>query len=182
MHPSHNTFGRQSAMAHLVFASIVALLALAFFCIVGYQVLSAEGAAGEAASTLSGTIGQEEALQNANTLAEQTRSQRQTLATLPIPSGQGAAFIAEVEHLGVLSGTQSEITAVSATPSKSATPGSLSLTIAFSGSYTQIMRFIGLLETQPVSSSISALSLQYDPTAKTWNGTLSFSVLSFDTP
>ena len=168
----------------LRFAVVCFILAvtLGLFGFITFEALAARADASNSLQSLSGNLQQGEALKESSRLADSTKDQRQTLATLPIPKNGGASFISSIEALGTTAGVGASVSSVTATPPQGHTPGTLTLVAQFSGTFAACTRFAALVETMPQSLSVSSLSLQYDDTSGTWSGTMQISALSFDTP
>ncbi len=168
--------------AHLILASLFLAGALALFGIVVFQVSSSESAVVDASLSLADKRAQEQALESAVRVASETKTQRSALQNLVIPKGGSGAFIASVESLAAEAGVSSSVFSVDAQAPRGDTPGTLTLSVQYSGSYAGGVRFLRLVETMPASVSVSSFSLGYSTVSKKWEGTFQFSALSYDSP
>jgi len=174
--------GSLTSTAHVAVAGAVLALALTTFFAVSYGVRTTSSAAKEAADYLTSKLADQIIFAKAARTADLTREERANLSKHVIQKEGGAAFISLVESLGDTVGAPIQLTSVGTTPGDARAPGLFNLTLQFSGSYAACIRLVRLIETMPVSTSVSAMELSYDDTRGRWNGTVSISTLSFDIP
>lgn len=116
-------------------------------------------------------------------LASRTKIARAELFRLAIVRDGGvAAFISKLEALAAQARTRISIGSVSATAPSGGTPGNLALSVQITGSYSDCMRFLQLLETLPAALSLGSVTLSHNDAAQTWSMSLTLSVLSYDSP
>lgn len=171
---------RTLIIAAAVFAC--GILALAALVASALTVWRAQSDAADVGSLLLERSSKEKGLERAAAQARATVHERQMLAQHAIPEDGGAAFIESLDGLAKVSNVEAEIQSVNATEPAGFKPGTLLLSLRFSGTYQAADRFLRLLETRPEGVTISALSLAYDEASKHWSGTLSLAAISFDTP
>lgn len=162
-----------------------ALASAAAFAVCGgllYQVLALDASNAALDAALVDKTGEEHRLASVAHLAEATRASRAALSTLVIPTGGNAAFISSLEALGRATKTSAKTSSITAAAPSGTDPGSLSPVVSFSGSYGAVMRFVALVETEHAALLMSSLSLQYDEASTQWQGALTLSALSLDTP
>ncbi len=168
------------SLTRALVASALFVVALGGFAALAWVTYAAIGSASAAQAEVGNISAESDTLRRLALQAASSKEARTRLSELAIPPGGNVAFIGTVESLGKIARAGMTVSSVSAIAPAGAKPGKLELSIRFSGSYAQSLRFVKLLETLPLSLSISELSLQHD--GSSWAGTVSLSVLSLDTP
>ena len=145
-----------------------------------WMTFAVSGRAAAARAAVVQNAAKSEALQAMSREAVTTKDARALLEGFALPQDGNAAFISDIERMAKSAGVDASVESVSAVPPKGNSPGTLALDVRFSGPYARCVQFVSLIETLPVATRIRTLTLQHDESA--WNGTVSFSSLSFDTP
>ena len=156
------------------------LVALGGFGALSWITYAAAADAIQSQARIGNVSTESETLRRLAFLAASSKDDRARLSALVIPAGGNAAFIGTLEALGTTARVSAAVSSISAAPPAGVKPGKLDLTVSFSGSYAQVQRFMQLLETLSLSLTVGNLSLQHD--GFSWSGSISLSVLSFDTP
>ena len=170
-----------ATLSRALLSGAVCLVMFGALSTVVWMVYSARVTASDAEASVALQSAQSEGLRRAAIQGATTKNERAALMALAIPAGGNAPFISSVEALGKTARVTASVSSVGAAASAGDAPGSLTLSVQFSGTYAQGLQFVRLIETMPTALSVGSLSLQYD-TGNNWNGSLSLSVLSFDTP
>lgn len=170
-----------AALSRALLSGAVCLVAFGALSVIAWMVYTARTETADAQAAVASQSAQSEGLRRAALQGTATKNERAELLKLAISAGGNASFISSVEALGKTAHVSASVSSVGATAFAGDTPGKLMLSVQFSGSYAQCLQFVRLIETMPTALSVGSLSLQYD-TGRNWNGSLSLSALSFDTP
>ena len=95
-------------------------------------------------------------------LAASTAASRARLSGLFVPSDDAVAFIQSIESIGAASGANVALSAIAASPLDTAKPGTIgtiSAHVTASGSWSNVMRAVELLEALPYHSSVDKMAL-----------------------
>ena len=188
--PSSQGGERVASVVHLATAGVLFALSATLFGAIWYGVYTASNGAQTAAQTLGDKMQEQQMLSSAMRLLDLTKKERAELQTLPIPQGGGADFIGGIEGLGKTAGVDATISNVGVVPPHGSAPGSFTVTVRISGSFSSCERFIRLVETLPQGVVLSSLNLGLETgaagaagaSAGTWSGSFDLAAVSFETP
>jgi hypothetical protein len=116
---------------------------------------------------------------NLSVLASSTQADRDEIGSFFVPSDDVVAFITLMESFGKESGSKAAITSIDADDLSNSSPGTtgrMHLHVDATGSWSEVMDLLGLVENSPYVGTISHVRL----TANTGEATKSRWLLSFD--
>ena len=171
----------QHTLSHFLTAAVCAAAGIGLLLFAWFQVWQARKDALAATEAIISYGGKEKEVRYLATQAHATKEARSSLKGLAVPEGGSVLFIGAIEALGKTANVSLSIDSVSSQPPQGVTPGRLSLSVRFSGTFAACTQFMRLLETTSAGLIVSSLSLQYDDSARLWSGMTALSVVSFDT-
>ena len=166
----------------MVCASVTLVAAVAAFVLAQLGIAHARANAAAALGQLAATSDRVSAVQEEAQIASETGDARAKLAALALPSGGDANFISAIEELAGEAHISLAVASVAAVPPSGTLPGTLTLSLQITGSWSACVRFLQLIETQSLAENIPSVSFTYDAPNKQWQGTIAVSIVSFDSP
>ncbi len=166
----------------LALAAVVFLVACGVYAFALYTVVRIQNTVGTLGDKVALETKEQSRLTAARSILASSASQRASLATYLLKRDDVASFIDELSRLQAASGTSMDVRSVDAKKGgvgKAAEE--LGLTVAVSGSWSQVMHFLSLIESLPYGVGITSIDFvnrsQSDPKKKAiWDGLFALSV------